>query len=156
MVAHVSFEKSFIFDGVPILQADPNPKGVTFALQYPTTQVTNFTSGVPMCAPFHYHHAIYDPTAVLLFAPAVDSPQNLSPTESRNRQTATIVGGVIGGLVLAAVVVVSVLVITVPSVRRFVQPFSKRAEPDMLPLDDTKERVSQNRNWAHASKPTSP
>lgn len=125
MVALVSFEKSFMLDGIPILQKDPNPKGVTFALEFPSTLSKNFSAGVSFCAPFHYDHAIYDPSVTILFASPVDSPQAIPPKEARNRKTAIIVGSVIGALVIVAIAVVIALTIYVPSVRHFFQPFSQ-------------------------------
>lgn len=152
----MDFEKSFLYDDIPVFQIDPNPLGDRYILESPITVDFSTTSSVPLCAPFHFRRLIYDPNVGTLFSSPVSSPSDSPPPPSqiRDRKTAIIVGAVIGSVLAVIVITIILLSIFIPSVKHFFRPFSKPRSS----LDTTKASiVDQNPSdgsWAKATRPS--
>lgn len=134
----------------PILPLDSDlwsgfefPQGFCTSDLYPFPRARNIT---------------YDPSIINLFT--ADPQVPTSPKQSKDNKK-VLIGAIVGSLAaILAIVIIIVLVITVPAVRRFFQPFSKRRQaagsiqigsvgkPDTVTLED--KRPS---GWTNAAKP---
>jgi hypothetical protein len=147
----MEFEKAFMYDGIPVFQIDPNPLGDRIKVDLPITATFPVTSSIPSCAPFHFHHLIYDPSIGILFSSPVSDPSSppVPPSQIRNRKTVTIIGAVIGSLLVAVIIAIILLAIFVPSVKNFFRPYSK-SQSSSITQTDTNRSTS---NWEKAKTP---
>mgnify|MGYP001092217884 CR=1 FL=1 len=127
---NMTFEKSFMVDEVPIMQADPTALGTVIDIKNWTIQSyhTPFLTAVPFCTSTHWQRLSYDPTVLALFGSDATSSAPLSPTARKNNHLAGILVGSILGSIVVIVVAVVLLAIFVKPVRNFFRPFAARKD----------------------------
>jgi hypothetical protein len=167
---YLAFDKTFMADGVPFVQADPTYLGITHQFYaWSIIESPAFLTHEPFCTPRHWAHLVYDPTILAIFgSPGLDSSNTDPPSSKSKSRMAGIVAGTIVGVVVIGVVVIALLSVFVPSVRQIFRPFAKRSEAPRTstnaahstgasPLKSSettqKESSSPNDKWTRSSTP---
>lgn len=73
-----------------------------------------------------WSNATFDPFLTALFVPGPDEKKSTTPAQKKDRKVAIIASAVSVGVVLLALIVFTILVFTVPSIRSKVSPASQR------------------------------
>lgn len=154
----INMDKGMIFDGEPSLAGSSrnNYRVPVPALGNGLWTVLEFNQG--FCSadtyPFiRFTNLTYDPSIVTLFATDPTLPNGRS--SKGNNKTIGIAVGVTFGVILFLVIVAIILVLTVPSVRNIVRPYSKRRAGGQNVQLDSSGPHSRSAGWTSGAKPSS-
>lgn len=155
-IAKASFEKGYLYDGIPWYQAEK------INSTYKVTEVPFSTgdyfyplySGVAFCTPFHYEKVIYDPTLSVLFGSS-PSP-NGAPSSSSNAWKIAV--GVSLGAVAIIILIIVLLVVFYAPFRNLVRPYSgrKKTSANDNNLDTSLSHSPKNQGSTAANKKSEP
>ena len=155
-MAKASFEKAYLYDGIPWYQAEKINS--TYKVTEVPFSTENFYyplySGVAFCTPFHYEKLIYDPTLSVLFGP---SPSNTPESKSSSKAWKIAVGVSLGAVALIVLAIILLVIFYAPA-RNYVRPYSGRKKSSSATDGNIGGDVaapSSSKSWSTAQKPSS-
>lgn len=116
----VNVDHGFIIDDIPFfVEGKPSPETFNQTREDFPIVFSDLIACIPSLSSYKWNKLSYDPSLGSLYSGPVDSPKSSS-------KAGIIAAAVIVPIVVIIIVVIIVLYLTVPAVREFVSPFSKR------------------------------